>query len=254
MGRLDGKIALVTGFTSGIGREAALAMAREGAAIVGTGRREDAGEKSVALVKEAGGTARFLKQEITEEADWVRVIDDIRQTEGRLDISVNSAGVFYSKPLPDTSPEDFAWMWRVNVEGSFLAVKHSLSLMRDNPSGGSIMNMSSLAGLIGLDDCVAYCSSKAAVTQLSIAAAVEVAREGLPIRINSINPGVIWTEMITEQYGGSPEVRAFAMNGNALQTVGEAKDVASAVVYLASDAARYVTATAFVVDGGRGAD
>jgi len=254
MGRLDGKIALVTGFTSGIGRETALAMAREGAAIVGTGRREEEGERSVALVREAGGAARFLKHEVTDEDDWARVIADVRASEGRLDTVVNSAGVFYSKPLPDTSLEDFAWMWRINVEGSFLAIKHGLSLMRENPKGGSIMNLSSLAGLIGLDDCVSYCSSKAAVTQLSIAAAVEVAREGLPIRINSVNPGVIWTEMITEQYGDSPEVRAFAMDGNALQTVGEAADVAQACVYLASDAARYVTATAFVVDGGRGAD
>ncbi|MEM7570600.1 MAG: SDR family oxidoreductase [Pseudomonadota bacterium] len=251
---LEGQIALVTGATSGIGREIACLFAREGATIIATGRNKEQGAKTCDLIAQEGGQALFFRQDITSEADWQALFAFIDEKTGVLDIAVHNAGAFFSRSLPDTSIEDFNWLWSVNVDATFLGLKYTLAHMRKNKIAGRIMTMSSLAGLIGLDDCTAYCASKAAVTQIAKVAAAEGARYDPPIRVNSINPGVIWTEMITGEYGESDEVRAFAMDGNALQTVGEAIDIAEAALFLASDDSSYVTGTAFVVDGGRGVD
>jgi NAD(P)-dependent dehydrogenase (short-subunit alcohol dehydrogenase family) len=191
---------------------------------------------------------------VTVEADWERLAAHIIENHGRLDAAVNSAGIFFSKPLPDTSLAELRRLWEIDVEGVFLGTKHMLRTMRDTRSAGSIVNISSLAGLVGLEDCAAYCAAKAAVTQLSRVAALEGGRLDPPVRVNSLNPGVIWTEMITEAYGASEAVRAFCMDGNALPMVGEVEDVAAAVAYLAGERSRFVTGTALVVDGGRGAD
>ena len=173
---------------------------------------------------------------------------------GRFDALVNSAGGFFSKPLPETSLDEFRALWTLDVESVLLGTKYGLRAMRDTRSAGSIVNISSLAGLIGLDDCAAYCAAKAAVTHLSRVAALEGAAFDPPVRVNSLNPGVIWTEMITGSYGDSDAVRDFVIDGNALQRVGEAEDIANAAAYLVSPASRMVTGTAMVVDGGRGAD
>ncbi|MEO0412052.1 MAG: SDR family oxidoreductase [Pseudomonadota bacterium] len=252
--KLEGMIALVTGATSGIGREIACLFARHGATIIATGRNREQGQKTCDMIAAEGGQAVFFRQDITSENDWQDLFEFIEEKTGVLDIAVYNAGAFFSRSLPDTSIEDFNWLWSVNVDATFLGIKHALAHMRRHKSAGSIMTMSSLAGLIGLDDCTAYCASKAAVTQLAKAAAAEGARYDPPIRVNSINPGVIWTEMITGEYGESDEVRAFAMDGNALQTVGEAIDIAEAALHLASSDSSYTTGTAFVVDGGRGVD
>lgn len=251
---LEGQIALVTGATSGIGREIALLYAKHGAVVIATGRNEAEGAKTVASIEALGSTGYFFKQDITKEADWAALFAWIEQKTGVLDIAVHNAGAFFSKSLPDTSIEDFNWLWSVNVDATFLGLKYTLDLMRKTKTPGKVVTMSSLAGLIGLDDCTAYCASKAAVTQLAKVAASEAAHYDPPVRVNSLNPGVIWTEMITNQYGDSPEVRAFVINGNALQQVGEVDDIAEAALYLVSDDSSYTTGTAMVVDGGRGVD
>lgn len=254
MSTLQGRIALVTGATSGIGRAAAVRLARDGATIIATGRNQAEAERTLDAIRAVGGTGHFRPQDITDEAGWIELTDWIEATFGRLDVAVNCAGVFFSKPLPDTSLEDFRWIWNIDVNGCFLGIKHAMRLMRKTGSAGSIINISSLAGLIGLDDCAAYCAAKAAVTHLSKAAALEGAKASPRIRVNSLNPGVIMTEMITKSYGDTPETRAFAMQGNALQTTGEPEDIAAGVAYLAGDASRYVTGSVLLIDGGRGAD
>jgi NAD(P)-dependent dehydrogenase (short-subunit alcohol dehydrogenase family) len=248
------RIAVVTGATSGIGRATAIRIARDGFHVIACGRNPDRGAATVAAVEAAGGTATFHAFDVTSEADWSKLADLIVRDHGRFDALVNSAGGFFSKPLPDTSLDEFRALWTLDVESVVLGTKYGLRAMRDTRSAGSIVNISSLAGLIGLDDCAAYCAAKAAVTHLSRVAALEGAAFDPPIRVNSLNPGVIWTEMITDSYGDSDVVRDFVIEGNALQRVGEAADVASAAAYLVGPASRMVTGTAMVVDGGRGAD
>lgn len=248
------RIAIVTGATSGIGRAVALRLGRDGFHVVACGRNAERGAWTVDAIARDGGSARFHVFDICDETGWSALMDQIRQDHGRLDAIVNSAGGFFSKPLPDTSLDEFRALWTLDVESVLLGTKYGLQAMRDTRTGGSIVNISSLAGLIGLEDCAAYCAAKAAVTHLCRVAALEGAALDPPVRVNSLNPGVIWTEMITDSYGDSDAVRAFTIDGNALQRVGEAEDIASAAAYLVGPAARLVTGTAMVVDGGRGAD
>jgi NAD(P)-dependent dehydrogenase (short-subunit alcohol dehydrogenase family) len=248
------RVAVVTGATSGIGRATAVRIARDGFHIIACGRDPARGAATVAAVEAAGGTADFQAFDVTAEADWAALAERIVIDHGRFDVLVNCAGGFFSKSLPDTSLEEFRALWMLDVESVLLGTKYGLRAMRDTRTAGSIVNVSSLAGLIGLDDCAAYCAAKAAVTHLSRVAALEGAAFDPPVRVNSLNPGVIWTEMITGSYGDSDAVRAFVIDGNALQRVGEADDIANAAAYLAGPASRMVTGTAMVVDGGRGAD
>ena len=248
------RIAVVTGATSGIGRATAVRIARDGFHIIACGRDLARGAATVASVVAAGGTATFHAFDVTAETDWAFLADRITADHGRFDALINCAGGFFSKPLPDTSLDDFRTLWTLDVESVLLGTKYGLRVMRDTHTAGSIVNVSSLAGLIALDDCAAYCAAKAAVTHLSRVAALEGAAFDPPVRVNSLNPGVIWTEMITGSYGDSDEVRDFVLDGNALQRVGEAEDIANAAAYLAGPASRMVTGTAMVVDGGRGAD
>lgn len=248
------RIAVITGATSGIGRAAAVRIARDGFHVIACGRNAERGSVTVAAVEAAGGTAVFHAFDVTSEADWSALAEIIVHDHGRFDALVNSAGGFFSKPLPETSLDEFRALWTLDVESVLLGTKYGLRAMRDTRSAGSIVNISSLAGLIGLDDCAAYCAAKAAVTHLSRVAALEGAAFDPPVRVNSLNPGVIWTEMITGSYGDSDAVRDFVIDGNALQRVGEAEDIANAAAYLVSPASRMVTGTAMVVDGGRGAD
>jgi NAD(P)-dependent dehydrogenase (short-subunit alcohol dehydrogenase family) len=248
------RIAIVTGATSGIGRATALRLARDGFHIIACGRNAERGAWIVDAIASQGGSARFHAFDICDESGWAALMAQVADDHGRIDALINSAGGFFSKPLPDTSLDDFRHLWTLDVEGVLLGTKHGLRAMRDTRTGGSIVNISSLAGLIALEDCAAYCAAKAAVTHLCRVAALEGAQFDPPVRVNSLNPGVIWTEMITGSYGDSDAVRAFTMDGNALQRVGEAEDIANAAAYLAGQASRLVTGTALVVDGGRGAD
>lgn len=253
-GRLAGKVCVVTGATSGLGRAAALRMAAEGATIIGTGRKAEQGALTVARICEAGGQAEFVSQDVTLEADWAGLIEHCRARHGRIDVLLNNAGGFFVRPLEETSLEEFQWLWRVNVESVFLGTRAALGVMAAQPEGGSIINMSSLAGQVGLDQASAYCASKAAVTQFSRAAAVEAAALNPRVRVNSLNPGVILTEMITGSYGDSEELQQYFAKDNALKMMGRPEHIADAVVYLAADESRHVTGIALSVDGGRGAD
>lgn len=248
------RTAIITGATSGIGRATALRLARAGFHIIATGRSHERGAETVRQIKAAGGSAEFHSFDVTAEGDWATFADTVTKAHRSVDALINSTGSFFSKPLPDTTLEEFRDLWTADVESVVLGTKYGMRMMRDTRSAGSIVNISSLAGLIGLDDCSAYCAAKAAVTHFSRVAALEGAQMDPKVRVNSLNPGVIYTEMITGAYGDSDEVKAFVMDGNALQRVGTAEDIASAATFLASPAARMVTGTAMLVDGGRGAD
>ncbi|MFN3370847.1 MAG: SDR family NAD(P)-dependent oxidoreductase [Sphingomonadaceae bacterium] len=247
-------IALVTGATSGIGREGALWLARDGFHLVAAGRNAGRGAEAVAAIEAQGGSAEFVAFDITDEAAWERVTGDVVARHGRLDALVNSAGAFFTKPLPDTSLADFRALWETDVESVFLGTKWGLRRMGEAGSAGSIINVSSLAGLIGLEDCAAYCAAKAAVVHFSRIAAVEGGSFSPPIRVNALCPGVIYTEMITGAYGDNEGVKAFVKDGNALDMLGEARHIAAAIAFLAGPASRMVTGTVHLVDGGRGAD
>ena len=220
------------------------------------GSRSDSarGAATVAACTLAGGSAEFIAFDVCDEAGWQAATVAIVAAHGRLDAVINSAGIFSSKSFPDTSLAEFRALWEADVTSVVLGTKWAMRTMRDTACAGSIVNVSSLAGLIGLEDCVAYCAAKAAVTHFSKIAAVEAGAFNPPVRVNSLNPGVIYTEMITGAYGDNDAVRAFCMDGNALAVVGEARHVAAAASYLAGPRARFVTGTTLTVDGGRGSD
>jgi len=247
---LEGKVAIVTGGTIGIGRETAVRMAMEGAKVVATGRSEAEGAETAAQIRAAGGDGIYLKHDISDEGAWVAVIAEAERRYGGLDVLVNNAGMFFLKPIEQTSVEDFESIYRVNVEGTFLGIKYGMAAM-DKRGGGSIVNVSSLLGIRGFANATAYCATKGAVTQMSYVAALE----GAPrkIRANVIHPGVFWTKMLIDQFGDVDDVQKALAADAPLGRNGDPREIAMAVVYLASDESRFVTGSEMTIDGGRGA-
>lgn len=251
---LKDKVAIITGATRGMGRATASLFTASGAKVVATGRSEAAGEETERLMREAGGQGVFVRQDVTSEADWTRVIDTAQNRYGGLDILVNNAGLFLVKPIADTSAADYDEIYRVNVEGTFLGMKHGFAAMQATGRGGSIVNVSSLMGQVGYPGATAYCATKGAIAGMTKAAAHEGAALDPQIRVNSLHPGVIWTEMITSQFGDDAALKSAFAEDTPLRMVGQPEHMADAIAYLASDQSSYVTGTELTVDGGRGAD
>ena len=257
MGKLDGKVALVTGGASGIGAACSETLAREGAAVVVTDLQDAKGAELVHEITAAGGKARFLHHDTTSEDAWVGVVGDIEKTEGRLDVLVNNAGIGIGCPsITMMSLEDWRKQQAVNVEGVFLGIKHSLPLMRKAGNGGSIINMSSVAGLKGSPILAAYCATKGAVRLFTKAIAMECANFKDGIRVNSVHPGIIETPIWLQIVGGGtgvnapPDLDAMSTNAVPLGVKGLPSDIANGVLWLASEEARYVTGMEMVIDGG----
>lgn len=253
MARLAGKTALITGGTSGIGRDACLRFAREGASVLFTGRDKARGQETLQQLRDLGGSGRFESQDVTSEADWQRVIELAEQHFGQLDVLVNNAGVFSYGPIEATSPDDFDWMWKVNAEGTFLGLKYGLELMRNNPNRASIVNISSLSGLIGHADVMAYCTTKAASIMMTRTAAIEAAPA---VRVNALAPGPVWNELL-ERAHAQDDLEASKnhyQEDQPLKLLGSSEDVTNGIVYLASDESSFVTGTILRIDAGRGAD
>jgi NAD(P)-dependent dehydrogenase (short-subunit alcohol dehydrogenase family) len=247
---LSRRTAIVTGSTSGIGRATAIALAGQGARVVVTGRNEERGRATVETIDRSGGTAMFVRQEVTEEEDWRRLFERTLAAYGRLDILINNAGDCILKPI-DEMPLDLLYFHlRVNLEACFLGMKFAVEAMRD--AGGVILNISSVAGLKGGIGGTAYGASKAGMTQLSQAAAAECRRDGLNIRVNSIHPGLIWGEGVAEAMGedGAAKFRKMIVARTPLKRVGAPDDIAAVVLYLVSDEAAAINGTQFVADGG----
>ena len=260
-GQVAGKVALITGGASGIGAAVAELLAREGASVAVTDIDEFGGPEIVAGIRKAGGEAIFLQQDVTSEARWIEVVADVEKRYGRLDILVSNAGIGISVPsIVDMTLEDWRRQNAINLDGVFLSVKHCLPAMRKT-GGGSIIMMSSLAGLRGAPGLSAYSASKGGVRLFAKSIAMECASAGDGIRVNSVHPGIIdtpiWGKIPTEAAGRGqnapidPEERARL--AVPLGRAGHAKEIASGVLYLASDASSYVTGTELVIDGGMNA-
>ena len=243
-GRLSGKVALISGAARGMGESEARLFAREGAQVVLGDILADQGRATAENIAQQGGTATFVPLDVTHEQDWQRAVETAEQTYGRLDILVNNAGIVRMAPLDETSLEAWNEIIGVNQTGVFLGIKHAVPAMR-RAGGGSIVNISSIAGLIGLPNIPAYQASKGAVRLLTKNAAVQYATD--KIRVNSVHPGRIETPMTAPL---APERREMLLRLTPLGRDGTAEEVAYGVLYLASDESSYVTGTELVIDGG----
>jgi 3alpha(or 20beta)-hydroxysteroid dehydrogenase len=250
MGRLTGKVAFITGAARGLGAETARAMAAEGAAVA-VSDLDEAGAKALAKELEAhGGAALGFGQDVVDDAGWRAAIEVVEGTLGPLDVLVNNAGILLVKSIVETTLEDFRKVSAINVDGVFLGIKHAFLAMGSR--GGSIINLSSIAGLMGATGHIAYNASKGAVRLMTKSAAIEAATLGWPIRCNSIHPGLMDTAMTQTHYGlgYDNESTAAMLSMVPSRRFGTAADVAWAAVYLASDEASYVNGAELVVDGG----
>jgi NAD(P)-dependent dehydrogenase (short-subunit alcohol dehydrogenase family) len=258
MGQVEGKVALVTGGASGIGAGCASRLAEEGAVVVLTDVQDAKGGELVAEIEKAGGKARYLHHDVTSEDAWVEIVADIEKTEGRLDILVNNAGIGVACPsITLMKLEDWRRQQAVNVEGVFLGIKHSLPLMRKSGDGGSIINMSSVAGLKGSPALAAYSATKGAVRLFTKAVALECAGAKDGVRVNSVHPGIIETPIWISIAGmgqpganAPPDLDALSTTAVPLGVKGLPRDIANGVLWLASDQSRYVTGLEMVIDGG----
>lgn len=250
-GRLDGKVALVTGAASGIGAATVQKMLVEGAVVMATDIDEARGVAQVSKLSSEGHMVRFAALDVTQEAAWSRVLAACRDAYGPIDVLVNNAGVIPALvPLTETSLEEWRRVMAINLDGVFLGVKHAMREMSGR--GGSIVNLSSVAGLVGMPLNGAYSPAKAGVLLLTKCAALEGAREQFPIRVNAVHPGYIRTEMtqaITATLGAERFERRVSQTVP-LKRMGDPEDVAEAIVYLASDASRFMTGSSLVIDGG----
>ena len=260
-GRVEGKVALVTGAASGIGRACAERLAAEGATVVLTDLQDEAGAEAVAAIKAAGGQASYLHQDVTDEDQWAHIISQVAAAHGRLDVLVNNAGIGLGGSVIEMSLGDFRKQMAVNVEGVFLGVKHAIPLMRKSGDGGSIINMSSVAGLKGAASLAGYCASKGAVRLFTKAVALECAGAQDKIRVNSVHPGIIETPIWDTIIGtGGPGANAAPERSATLDAMasvaaplghkGMPVDIAEGVLWLASAESRYVTGAELVIDGG----
>ncbi|WP_421930638.1 SDR family NAD(P)-dependent oxidoreductase [Phenylobacterium sp.] len=260
-GRVSGKVALITGGASGIGRGCAERLAEEGATVVITDLQDDKGAELAAAITAKGGKAQYHHHDVTSEEAWMKVAAAIKADHGRLDILVNNAGIGISGSVLDMALSDFQRQVAINLDGVFLGVKHSIPVMRLSGQGGSIINMSSVAGLKGSAILAGYCATKGGVRLFTKAVAMECAGAKDGIRVNSVHPGIIETPIWDSIVGtGEPGdnarpprpivLDAMSQDAVPLGVKGYPLDIANGVLWLASDESRYVTGAELVIDGG----
>ncbi|PSN14911.1 short chain dehydrogenase [filamentous cyanobacterium CCT1] len=244
MTSMAGKVAIVTGASSGIGRATAIAFGKAGAAVVVVARRPDRGEETVQQIKAAGGTATFVQADVTQAADVEAMVQKTLDAYGRLDYAFNNAGSGTSGKLADLSEADWDFEISANLKSVWLSMKYEIPVMQQS-GGGAIVNTSSQGALLGVAGYGAYGAAKAGVIALSRAAAAEYSADR--IRINTVSPGAINTDLWAE---APPEMLDQVAAGIPLQRIGVPTDIAEAVVWLCSDGAAFVTGHNLVVDGG----
>lgn len=255
MGRVADKVVIVTGAANGLGRAMAVALAREGArGVVLTDIDVAAGEAAAAELRKSGCDARFARHDVCSEADWAAIMDLTVGAYGRCDVLVNNAGGGTYSDIETCTPEEFRRVVALNLEGTFLGTQAAVKVMKQN-GGGSIVNISSVAAMVGSPNLVAYCAAKAGIQALTRSAAVYCGERKYNIRMNSVHPGLIDTlsgrEMARRATGQDDETAlGIFATFHPIGRIGQPEDVAQAVVYLASDDSSFVTGTSLVVDGG----
>lgn len=254
MGRVEGKIALVTGGARGLGEATGRTLATEGATVILTDILDEEGSTLAKDITENGGKAIYLHQDTTDEDRWNEVTAQIVEQFGRLDIVVNNAGIVLDANVEDTTLEGWRKVNAINSEAVFLGTRAAIAVMKDqDPKGGSIVNISSIAGLVGIDNLAAYNASKGAVRLFTKSAALHVAKSGYNIRINSVHPSYTWTPMVQLLGDNTGDRDAFFDALSAVHPLGRPgvpMDVAWGVLYLASDESTWVTGSELVIDGG----
>lgn len=252
MGRCEGKVVIVTGGAHGIGEAACLRLGEQGARVAVTDLDEKAGERVASAIRDAGGEASFWRLDVTDASEVERVFGEVRAKYGAINVLVNNAGISgANKPTDEITLEEWRQVIEVNVTGVFLCTKHAIGPMRD-AGGGSIINLSSIYGIISAPDIPPYHASKGAVRSMTKTDALLYAGDG--IRVNSVHPGFIWTPLVedlAERSGeGVEEFRAQLDDLHPLGHVGEPDDIAWGIVFLASDESKFMTGSELVIDGG----
>jgi len=244
---LENKVAIITGGTSGIGRETAVLFAEAGAKVVVAGRREAEGKETVDLIRNAGGDGFFVKTDVAKAADVQALVQKTVDKFGRLDTAFNNAGIEGNwMPMLDISEEDWDRTIDINLKGVWLCLKYEIQQMLKS-GGGTIVNMSSVAGLMGSPGAAPYCASKHGVIGLTRTAALEQAKQ--KIRVNAVCPAVIESPM-EQRLFGDPEVHKFAVGMHPIGRIGTAREVAEAVLWMCSEKSSFMTGHYLVLDGG----
>ena len=246
--QLDGKIALITGGSSGIGRETAVLFAQHGAKLAIADLNPDGGQETAQMIREAGGTAVFIQTDVSQAAQVENLINEAVREYGRLDIAFNNAGI---DGIPvrtaESSEDEYDRIMAVNAKGVWLCLKYEIQQMLLQ-GGGTIINTASVAGLIGAHSMSAYAASKHAVVGLTKTAAVEYASKG--IRVNAVCPAIIRTAMVERAFAHLPQLEQGAIQNNPSHRIGDPREVAEAVLWLASDASSFTIGATLTVDGG----
>ena len=245
--RLANKVALITGGARGQGAVEAKLFATEGAYVVICDILDEEGKRIESEINNTGGSSLFAHLDVTDESEWQNVIATTLNSFGKLDILVNNAGIYKWAQVEETTSELWDQTMDINAKGVFLGTKHAIPAMR-NSGGGSIVNISSVAGLIGSANAAAYGASKGAVRLLTKSTAIQYAKDG--IRANSIHPGIIDTPMTTPNLLATQEARDRSASRHPLGRVGTSEDVAYGVLFLASDESSFMTGSELVIDGG----
>ena len=248
--RLENKVALISGGARGMGAVEAKLFAKEGAKVVITDVLEEEGRQTEAEINETGGECLFVKLDVTSEAEWQRAVAATISRFGKLDILVNNAGIYPVNRVEETTGEEWDRVMDVNAKGVFLGTKIAIPELR-KAGGGSIINISSVAGIVGNKESSSYNASKGAVRLLTKTTAIQYAKEG--IRANSIHPGTIET-LMTSPYLENEAHRQDRITRTPLGRLGTSEDVAWGALYLASDESSFVTGSELVIDGGRTAE
>lgn len=247
MKRFEDRVVLVTGGTSGIGKATALAFAAEGARVILAGRREQEGATVVADIRHHGGQGTFVATDVTRDADVRALVASALKSYGRLDVAVNNAGTEgVTRPITELGEEDWARTVDVNMKGTWLSMKHEIPAMTER--GGAIVNVATIAALVGMPGTTIYAASKAGVIAMTRAAAMEWAGKGL--RVNVVSPGAVETDMFERFTGGDERAKAEFKAAHPLGRVASVAEIAEAFLWLASDGAAFITGHNLVIDGG----
>lgn len=255
--RVKGRVALITGGASGIGRGCAERLAEEGAHVVITDIQDELGEQAVTSIVGAGGSAEYRHHDVTSEAAWIDVIDQLKAAHGELHILVNNAGIGIACSIFEMSLDDWQRQQAINLDGVFLGVKHGIPLIRDS-GGGSVINISSVAGIKGAASLSAYNATKGGVRLFTKGVALECAQNRWNVRVNSVHPGTIntpiWTTEgalgLAEEGTNRVDIESMAELGVPTGVVGQPRDIANGVLFLASDESSYMTGTELIIDAG----